>query len=196
MGITRLGLTIIITALLLPVSVFADKNMSTDVDTRLIHSRQAVRMFADALMAELKYALGEGGPGRAIKVCNIEAPQIAKDVSDAHRWQVGRTALRYRNPDNAPDAWEEAVLRQFEQRLAQGEAIKKMEYAEETEAGYRYMKAIPTKPLCLTCHGDKLNEEVQTTLNEVYPDDNATGFKVGDIRGAFSIVQPIRKSTQ
>ncbi len=195
MGFVRLGLLIFITALL-PASLFADKNMSTEVDTRLIHSRQAVKMFADALMAELKFALGEGGPGRAIKVCNIEAPQIAKDVSDAHRWQVGRTSLRYRNPDNVPDAWEEVVLRQFEQRLAQGEDIKKMEYAEETDAGYRYMKAIPTKPLCLTCHGDNLGEEVQATLNELYPDDNATGFKVGDIRGAFSIVQPIRKSTQ
>jgi hypothetical protein len=31
---------------------------------------------------------------------------------------------------------------------------------------------------------------VAKTLAEFYPDDKARGFKVGDIRGAFTIVQP------
>lgn len=181
---------LVMATLCIPASVNSETHETTEVDTRLLHSRQAVKMFADALIAELKYAMEEGGPQRAIKVCHIEAPQIARDVSDAHHWQVGRTSLRYRNPGNAPDSWEEAVLQQFEQRKAQGEDISKLEYAEETAAGYRYMKAIPTKPLCLACHGENLGAEVQATLNEYYPNDKATGFKVGDLRGAFSILQP------
>lgn len=183
-------ITLLVMTLCIPASVNSETRVTTDVDTRLLHSRQAVKMFADALIAELRYAMEEGGPERAIKVCHIEAPQIARDVSDTHKWQVGRTSLRYRNPDNAPDAWEETVLKQFEQRKAQGEDISKLEYAEDTAAGYRYMKAIPTKPLCLACHGENLGEEVQATLKEYYPNDNATGFKVGDIRGVFTILQP------
>ena len=77
----------------------------------------------------------------------------------------------------------------FEQRKQQGEAIAKIEYYEETEQGFRYMKAIPTKGLCLTCHGETLSEPVKAALLKHYPDDTATGFNVGDIRGAFTIIQ-------
>ena len=182
--------SLLLVTLCISASVNSETRDTTDVDTRLLHSRQAIKMFADALIAELKYAMDEGGPERAIKVCHIEAPQIARDVSDTHQWQVGRTSLRYRNPDNAPDAWEETVMLQFEKRKALGEDISKMEYAEDTASGYRYMKAIPTQPLCLSCHGDNLGDEIQAMLKEYYPNDNAKGFKVGDIRGAFSILQP------
>ncbi len=81
------------------------------------------------------------------------------------------------------------MLQQFEQRKQKGEDIATLEYYETTQAGFRYMKAIPTKGLCLTCHGKTLAEPVKATLAELYPEDKATGFKVGDIRGAFSIIQ-------
>jgi hypothetical protein len=71
-----------------------------------------------------------------------------------------------------------------------------MVHAEFTEwegrKVFRYMKAIPTDEICLNCHGgDTVKPEVAAKLAEFYPDDQARGFSVGDIRGAFTIVQPV-----
>jgi len=52
------------------------------------------------------------------------------------------------------------------------------------------MKAIPTGEGCLKCHGQNIAPEITAKLKENYPDDKATGFKLGDVRGAFSIIQP------
>jgi Protein of unknown function (DUF3365) len=160
-----------------------------EIDPRVMQSRKAIKAFGTQLMGELKQAIAAGGPVNAIGVCNIKAPEIATNLSEQYNWQIGRTSLKTRNPNNNPDDWEQAVLNQFEQRKQQGEDIAKLDYAEDTEQGFRYMKAIPTKGLCLTCHGEAIPDNVKAALAEKYPQDNATGFKAGDIRGAFSIVQ-------
>jgi len=181
----RLITTLLLT--LLSSSVLSETG--PEVDSRVSQSRMVVEAFGSKLIGELKQALGDGGPVTAINVCNIEAPKIATGLSEKYNWSIGRTALKTRNPDNNPDAWEKNVLQMFEQRKQQGEAIAKFEYYEETKQGFRYMKAIPTKGLCLTCHGESLTEPVKTALLKHYPDDRATGFNVGDIRGAFTIIQ-------
>ena len=67
----------------------------------------------------------------------------------------------------------------------------KREHLETTPSGaVRYMKAIPTGPVCLTCHGEEIAPEVEESLRTAYPHDRALGYGLGDIRGAFSITWP------
>ncbi len=54
---------------------------------------------------------------------------------------------------------------------------------------FRYVEARPTMELCLACHGSELGEPVKAVLAKHYPDDRATGFRVGDLRGAFTLIQ-------
>lgn len=54
------------------------------------------------------------------------------------------------------------------------------------------MKAIPTGGVCIACHGAELDPAIAQKINELYPDDQATGYKPGDIRGAFTISQTIQ----
>lgn len=158
---------------------------------RVAEARQLVKTFGGELIQELKTALAEGGPVEAINVCNVEAPAIASRIGNAHDWKVGRTSLKPRNGENAPDSWEKAVLTEFENRLDNGAAIADLEYFEEirTDGGtrFRYMKAIPTRGLCLACHGQQIAPEIRAEIDRLYPDDRATGFSVGDIRGAFTL---------
>lgn len=169
---------------------------AVNLDQRASESRAVVKAFMGELKGQLKAGLKEGGPVKAIDVCNVKAPAIAMAQSKKHGWEVGRTSLKLRNPDNAPDAWEKSVLEKFEARKAAGEDPKKMEYYEAvTQDGkqvFRYMKAIPTaeKP-CLACHGEKIQPAVAEALDKLYPADQARGFKAGDIRGAFTITQPM-----
>lgn len=158
-------------------------------------ARGVVKAFAGELSGRLKQAMESGGPIEAIAVCHTEAPAIAAAQSEASGWEVGRTSLRLRNPGNAPDAWELAVLEEFAARKAQGEDVTKLERAEIVEAdgapSFRYMKAIPTAEMCTACHGTTVAPAVQAKLLELYPDDQATGFAVGDLRGAFTLRRPL-----
>ncbi len=183
----KISISKFILMLLCVLLPFIAVSETTEIDSRIIESRKVIKEFGGKLVKELKQSLGEGGAVKAIKVCNIEAPDIAAGLSDQYEWDIGRTSLKTRNPDNNPDEWELAVLQQFEQRKQNGEKINKLEYSEETKEGFRYMKAIPTKGLCLTCHGENIQEPLKTTLSELYPQDKATGFNIGDIRGAFTI---------
>ena len=154
-------------------------------------ARGITKQFFSALKGELQGAMKQGGPVAAIGLCNVRAPQISSQVSYDVGWDVARTSLKLRNPKNAPDAWEVAVLERFEARKAAGEDIKSMEHAEIMESDgqkvFRYMKAIPTAELCLTCHGSAIPAEVATQLDQLYPEDAARDFKEGDIRGAFTL---------
>ena len=52
------------------------------------------------------------------------------------------------------------------------------------------MAAIVTQPPCLVCHGDNIAEPVRQALREQYPADAATGFAVGELRGAVVVDWP------
>ena len=169
--------------------------LADEIDKRSKQSRIVVGDFMVLLKKELKTAMKEGGPSNAIQVCKNKAPKIAADISEKNGWRVARTSLKLRNPHNEPDAWELKVMQDFEKRKTAGEKIKKLEVAEivttDGKKQFRYMKAIPTGKVCLKCHGDKIDPEVEATLKQNYPRDEARGFKEGDIRGAFTITQPM-----
>lgn len=149
-----------------------------------------IKGFFKELKGTLVNAKKSGGPVAAIKACNTKAPGISENASK-NGWEVARTSLKLRNDKNKPDQWELKVLKQFEARKAKGESPKEIAFAEIVDVNgkrtFRMMKAIPTGELCITCHGNKVKPEVVNTLNKYYPNDKAKGFKIGDIRGAFTL---------
>ena len=166
-----------------------------DYTAEIDASRATAKEFMQTLKQELQAGMQDGGPVNAISVCNLSAPGIANTYSVRNGWDVGRTSLQRRNPDNTPDAWERSVLESFEERKRAGEDPAKLEHYEVVRQDgvrtLRYMKAIPTAPLCLACHGESVDSITRTRLEKLYPDDQALGYKAGDIRGAFTISQPL-----
>jgi hypothetical protein len=165
-------------------------------DSLAAEARSVVAKFADKLKGELMVAMKADGPVKAIEVCNVSASAIAGDAS-ANGWTVGRTSLKLRNAKNAPDAWEEAALKDFDAARAKGADPKTLEKVEVVEKDgvrtFRFMKAIPAaaEP-CLACHGEGIKGPVKAKLAELYPADKATGYKEGDIRGAFTLSKTLK----
>ena len=154
--------------------------------------RAATQKLGLALKSALQAAMEQGGPVAAVGVCHDEAAVIAQQICEEEGVIVGRTSAKFRNPGNSPDGWEQAGLAAFTARIAAGEKPQDLEmYATITEADgnrtFRYLKAIPTAPLCLKCHGSELAPDLVQKLAELYPQDLATGFGVGDMRGAFTV---------
>lgn len=148
------------------------------------------------LREQLTKAMQAGGPLAAVAVCHERAAPIADAISSANDgWEVGRTSLRVRNPDNAPDSWEQSVLEAFDARRAAGEDPAKIEQETVIQLGqqryYRYMKAIPAADACILCHGSAIAPGLQARITDLYPNDRATGYKAGDLRGAFTLTRRI-----
>ena len=135
------------------------------------------------LKTELKAALISGleqGPEAAIAVCKEQAPAIAESLSFAGV-RVGRSSHRLRNPENAAPDWLEPVLEGY---LADGSPREATVVALPGER-VGYVEPILLQPMCLTCHGAALAPAVAETIEREYPDDEATGFTVGDLRGVY-----------
>jgi len=167
---------------------------STVDETSKAEAKEIVQEFFGRLKGELEAAIKTGGPAHAVGVCQVRAPSIAEELSQQTGWDVARTSLKHRNPANAPDEWERGVLQRFEERKAAGEDVKGMAHAEIVEtrgqSRLRFMKAIPTAGVCLACHGETIADDVAAAIDEGYPADLARGYKLGDIRGAFSLSKP------
>ena len=148
------------------------------------------------LKKSLKTVLKESGPIAAVEYCNIAAVDITDRISNSKSIFLKRTSLKVRNKDNVATSWEKDVLNNFENRKRLGESVNSIDYQEaytdnNNKSFFRYMKAIPTGKVCLTCHGSNINPNLRTRINELYPEDKAYGFEIGDIRGAFTIQIPL-----
>jgi len=149
-----------------------------------------VQPFAGQLLSAVQGAMQSGGATQAIDVCTELAPALAKQAS-TNGWMVGRTSDKVRNPDNAADAWELAVLSRFSDDLAAGRPIVQLTHSEIVNGEYRYMQAIGVGRPCLACHGQNIAPAVADSLKAAYPKDQAIGYQLGQLRGAFSLRKPL-----
>jgi hypothetical protein len=159
-------------------------------------ARAATGRLATRLRAELTAAIEQGGAELAIEVCKDRAPAIAAEEQASFNGTIGRTSLRLRNPDNEPGDWEIEVLGRFAAQMAAGRAAAGLEAAEVATAAdgariLRYARAIPTETACLVCHGNTIPQPVKAKLDLNYPDDHATGFREGELRGIFTALVPL-----
>lgn len=186
---------LISTSLLLAMSALP--TLADDMAKYQEESRKVAKEFVTQLGGELQKEMKENGPVAAIKVCRNVAPAIASEASRKNGWHVARVSLKTRNPLlGMPDAWEQKVLADFNPRMEK-ENPANMEFAEVvTEPQgkfYRYMKAIPVQDVCLKCHGtdETIPQNVKDALKAEYPHDKATGYTLGQIRGAITIKRPL-----
>jgi len=175
-------------ALALASPAFADAAPTPELKAKAV---ELVQAYAGKLKGALSAAIEAGGPENALEVCNKQAPVIAAEISKASGWSVARTSLKPRNAASAPDAYEQKVMEGFLARIAKGEKAADLASAQVVEENgkqvFRFVKAIPTADVCLTCHGENVAPELQQKIKALYPQDQALGFKEGDMRGVFTL---------
>ncbi len=168
------------------------------IQPALIEARQVSNELAEKVRELLLKEMEKGGFINAIKICSEEAQRITHSIRVQKGHSLRRVSLRYRNPRNIPEEHERKRLEEFD-RLNREKKLdhEYFEIAREGDKEYlSYMKPLIALPLCMTCHGPKENipVEVKSILAEKYPGDRATGFLVGDVRGAISVKILLRAS--
>ncbi|MGZ0656885.1 Tll0287-like domain-containing protein [Coraliomargarita sp. W4R72] len=153
-------------------------------------SRSTVAALQQQLSTELKSAIQTKGVVEAIQVCaNVAQPITAAVGAETSEQHISRTALRVRNPANQPDALSQSILQNWQT------AMDTNGTTPEPVVNHEGDRVIVHHPIiliagCLACHGDPttIAPEVAQKLASLYPEDKATGFAVGDLRGAFRVV--------
>ncbi len=184
--------SLFVMAALAGLAFTAPARADDDIEALKAEAVGIVKAFAGELKGELLGAMKSGGPVHAIGVCNLKAPEIAAAHADAAGWSVARSSHKLRSGANAPDDYTAAVIADFVAREAAGEPAKGMMRAEIVEEDgarvFRFVKAIPTGAPCLNCHGgENVKPEVVDALAELYPEDQARGFALGQMRGVFTL---------
>jgi hypothetical protein len=144
------------------------------------------------LMHEVK----NNGLAKALEYCNINAYPLVDSLSEYFDADIKRASLRSRNPNDQPNEMEKQLLDAYQYNLEQGleltAGVQKID-----ESSYLYTKPILlNNGLCLQCHGNvgvDVSEEFADQIKELYPNDNALGHEINDLRGMWSII--LKKKT-
>jgi hypothetical protein len=153
-------------------------------EDELTRGAELLMPFKQQLQQTLVAGLRQG-PGHAITACQLQAPEIASSLS-LEGIVVGRSSDRLRNPANVSPEWVSPVMTAW--LTTSKERAPQIVALADNRLGY--VEPILLKPLCLTCHGSNLLPEVTARIDELYPQDRATDFETGDLRGVFWIEFP------
>jgi len=145
-------------------------------------------------IAQLQEAIAANGPAGAIDFCKVNALPLLKSLETKHAVTLRRVSSQPRNPADAPNAQEIPLLDAYtynaENNLASDPSIQKIENGEVL----LYTKPIVmVNALCLSCHGDPKKDiasETAAKLKQLYPQDPATGYALGDLRGMWALRLP------
>lgn len=163
--------------------------VAADVDPATLDRAQAaMKALGGALKSALVSTMNEQGPAAAMAVCSTSAQSMTAQVATEQGVVLGRSSLRLRNPANAGPDWVQGWLNRQGERPAGGVQPQVLSATrDDGVAVVRVIKPLPVEPPCLVCHGpdEARAPGLSSLLAERYPDDAATGYALGDLRGAI-----------
>lgn len=153
----------------------------------LHHQRQGSSITYSAnFFQEVNDALAEGGTEYALQFMHpIDNPKI-DSLDRVYACTIGRTSNKIRNVANKPDGPEElALIEAYINGKVQGDTV-----LVRNDHVIYYQPILLSMPACLQCHGQPgvdITESTLAAIRTLYPDDQATGYKLGDVRGLWKV---------
>lgn len=143
------------------------------------------------LSKELQAALQEGGVRQAVPYCQLNAFPIADSLSEVYGVLIKRVTDRPRNPADSLNELEANIFQEYRSEKEAGQELSPK--VAVVDGGAHYFAPIMLQEFCLKCHGDAGTDilpEDLALIKELYPDDKATGYRPGQLRGMWSIYFP------
>lgn len=136
----------------------------------------------------LKGAIKSKGTLGAVSFCNSKAYPLTDSMSVVLNAQIKRVSDQPRNPNNNANELELAYIHSSKEMLAKGDKLKpQMQEMNGKMVGYY---PITTNAMCLQCHGGlktQIKPEVGKKLQDLYPNDLATGYGENELRGIWVV---------
>lgn len=147
--------------------------------------------FQKQLQTQLKAGLESGGPIAALDVCHSAAPSIAQSLSEESGATIRRISAKPRNPNAAVTGeWADKLAELAKAPMTQDGKPATLQWTtgEGAATEHHFLRAVnmQEKP-CAACHGTNVAPEVKAKIDALYPNDTATGYTPGQMRGAIAI---------
>lgn len=146
-----------------------------------------------ALSQNLMKALQEGGVRQAVPFCRENAAALVKPVAEKHGLRIQRVSHKARNPANRASEAELALIQSLNQAVAEGRPLQPQIVPQPDGSRVFYAPILIPADACLKCHGipgETLSAADHDFIRSLYPEDAATGFKLGDLRGLWKVTFP------
>lgn len=140
------------------------------------------------LAGNLMMAIRENGTVGALEFCNAEAVALTDSMSTEMAAMLKRVTDKPRNPGNQANEREMEYITEMKTVISEGKKMYPSLYLKGSKVTGYY--PIIANNLCMQCHGDTESEIASETLamiKELYPEDQAVGYKVGDLRGIWVV---------
>lgn len=182
-------------SLIMFLFIFGCSNKQSEIDVSKyekelsVHAQQYMKELKTVLVKNLK----SGGPLQAVSVCSDTAQEMTKKYSDKNGIQIKRVSFKNRNLSNTPDNFEKKAIQYFEELNSNNSLTKEINLIElideDDDNIVKFAKPILVDAPCLNCHGSEgqIAKEVLEVISAKYPNDKATGYKIGDLRGIISV---------
>jgi hypothetical protein len=169
--------------------------VSVSDEELLLKADEVTALLQKRLGSQLKTAMQSGGPVAGIQVCQQIGQSLTNSINEKlDGVLVTRTSLRIRNPKNAPTTADRQVMEGWLKQVADtgGGKLPQNEIVRRDDGSVVVYKPILTQQLCMKCHGEPatFTPELISLIKKHYPDDQATGFKEGSLRGVFKAIFP------
>ena len=166
------------------------KSLSPEQQADYLAKGKKITMFSfKALSSEVIKAIETGGVQHAVDYCHLQANPLTDSLSLAYDAKISRVSDKNRNPANVADSLDSKIINAYRQQIEAGQELQPHLEFTQDEVIY-YSPIIILNPLCLQCHGEPgitMDPANETFIKTKYPDDNATGYKLGDLRGVWKI---------
>jgi hypothetical protein len=165
--------------------------LSASDDERLLEAAELSGLLQKRLGSQLKAAMTSGGPIAGIQVCQQVGQSLTNSTNEElDGVKVTRTSLKVRNPKNAPTLGDRQVMENWLKQVADGGEFPKNEIVHRDDGSVIVYQPIITQQLCMKCHGDPsaFAPELISLIEKHYPDDQATGYTEGGLRGVFKVI--------
>jgi len=137
------------------------------------------------LLANVAQAMQTGGPVYAVEFCNHKASSIIDSLNRANNCEISRVSAKNRHPENnLKTEADKNLWTIFEAGLVTDTLIQE----NKKRVYYKLIKT--AMPACLKCHGvtgSDIDSATSEKLQNLYPNDLATGYQLGDFRGLWKI---------
>ncbi len=183
-------------SLILIISVFLftsckadDKLSDNEIQQYIVKGKEIGKATVNHLGKNLMKNMKAGGTAQAIPFCNASAQPLTDEITSKYNVTLKRTSLKIRNSKNAPNTTEKELLNQYLKSISKGEKLKPV-VKKDSNGKVHFYAPIKLEGKCLACHGTvgkEVSQKTDSILKALYPNDKATGFKIGDLRGMVNI---------
>lgn len=183
--------------LLIALTAACDRTPSPPAPEDVLAARQSALRIDRELHLMALSSLENGTDARQVLTAYLTVIEGTHSLAVAgRRIEIGRTALRVRNPANAADDWERDKLEIFRFAMDGGVDPATLEISEVVDEAtgqrvFRWIKPVAMEETCLTCHGDSIDPQLLDQIEELYPADEATGYFSLEMGGAYSVRIPL-----